>query len=81
MELTNDLDPWKGRQTIQIPNKTQVDGVIVIYRDGPPPELIKSYFEKLSEINAWRTTIGMAPLEQSVEATVIASKFAERFCI
>ncbi len=81
MELTNDLDPWKGRQTIQVPNKTQVDGVIVIYPDGPPPELIKSYFEKLEEVNAWRAMMKMAPLEQSVEAAVVTSKFAERFCI
>jgi small-conductance mechanosensitive channel len=81
MEITNDLDPWKGRQVHQIPNKTQVDGVITIYPDGPPPELIKAYFEKLNEVNGWRTSFGMEPLEQSIEASAIASKFSDRATI
>jgi small-conductance mechanosensitive channel len=55
-DITDDLNPWAGRQVHQVPNRIFLDSVVTVYPDGPPPEVIKKYFEDLNAVNTWRAT-------------------------
>jgi hypothetical protein len=62
-DVTDDLCPWKGRQIHQIPNRVFLDSAITVYPDGPPPEVIRAYFDDLATYNAWRASaLGLPPI-------------------
>jgi small-conductance mechanosensitive channel len=62
-DVTDDLSPWMGRQVHQVPNRVFLDTNITVYPDGPPPEVIKKYFEDLEAVNLWRVKqMGLLPI-------------------
>jgi len=66
IELTDDLNPMKGRQIHQVPSALFMEGKVTVMPDGPPLEDVMLYFELLDKANAFREKKGLnrlRPLE------------------
>ena len=72
-EITDDLHPWQGRRVHQIPNKTLINSLVTVYPGGPPPELVRTYFEELKTLNAWRKSEMNLPPIPPIEFSIASS--------
>jgi hypothetical protein len=64
IELTDDLNPLKGRQIHQIPSAAFMEGKVTVFPDGPPLEDVMLYFDLLERANAFRAKHNLGPLRQ-----------------
>lgn len=62
-EITDDLNPMQGRQIHQIPNRILMEGLISVFPQGPPLEVIQKYFQDLTLANAARDKLGLPPIK------------------
>lgn len=57
LEIIDDLHPMQGRQVHQVPNKVPMDTIVTVFPNGPPPEMIQTYFTELATLNKWRADV------------------------
>jgi hypothetical protein len=62
-EVTNDLQPSKGRQVHLIPNGVMMNSDSTIYPDGPPSDVVLRYFTELKAVNDARSAVGLPSLQ------------------
>lgn len=62
-EITNDLQPSKGRQVHLVPNGVMMNSDSTILPDGPPTDVVLRYFAELESVNKARIAVGLPSLQ------------------